>query len=55
MLASSLGYGFLLDEADALANRRAGKAVLNVGAGEPGEPEAEARICLSRWRATTWR
>ena len=47
VLASSLGYGFLLDEADALANRRAGKAVLNVGAGEPGEPEAEARICLA--------
>ena len=46
VLASSLGYGFLLDEADALANRRAGKAVLNVGAGEPGEAGGEARICL---------
>ena len=47
VLASSLGYGFLLDEADALANRRAGKAVLNVGAGDPGEDGGEARICLA--------
>ncbi len=41
VLASNLGYGFLLDEADALANRRAGKAVLNVG-----EDGGEARLCL---------
>ena len=40
VLASSLGYGFLLDEADALANRRAGKAVLNVD-------DDEARLCLA--------
>ena len=40
VMASSGGYGFLLDEADALANRRAGKAVLNVD-------EGEARLCLA--------
>ena len=43
VMASSLGYGFLLDEAEALANRRAGKAVLNVGDDKEG---GEARICL---------
>ncbi len=48
MLASNLGYGFLLDEAEALANRRAGKAVLNVGPQEGGDDKegGEARICL---------
>jgi topoisomerase IV subunit A len=40
VMASSGGYGFLLDEADAIANRRAGKAVLNVDDGE-------ARLCLA--------
>jgi topoisomerase-4 subunit A len=43
VLASSLGYGFVLDEAEALANRRAGKAVLNVG---EGKDAGEARVCL---------
>ena len=43
VMASSLGYGFLLDEAEALANRRAGKAVLNVGDDKEG---GEARLCL---------
>jgi topoisomerase-4 subunit A len=38
-MASSLGYGFLMPEDEALANRRAGKAVLNVD-------EGEARLCL---------
>jgi topoisomerase-4 subunit A len=39
VLASSLGYGFLMPEDEALANRRAGKAVLNVD-------EGEAQLCL---------
>jgi topoisomerase-4 subunit A len=39
VMASSLGYGFLMPEEEALANRRAGKAVLNVDDGE-------ARLCL---------
>ena len=34
MLASSAGYGFLVAEDELLANRRAGKAVLNVDGGE---------------------
>ena len=40
VMASSAGYGFLLNEDEALANRRAGKAVLNVD-------EGEARLCLA--------
>ncbi|WP_158915013.1 DNA topoisomerase IV subunit A [Caulobacter sp. S45] len=39
VMASSGGYGFLLNEDEALANRRAGKAVLNVDDGE-------ARLCM---------
>lgn len=39
VMASSGGYGFILNEDEAIANRRAGKAVLNVDDGE-------ARICL---------
>ena len=39
IMASSLGYGFLMPEEEALANRRAGKAVLNVDDGE-------AQLCL---------
>jgi len=39
IMASSLGYGFLMPEEEALANRRAGKAVLNVD-------EGEAQLCL---------
>jgi topoisomerase-4 subunit A len=34
VVASSAGYGFLLPEDEALANRRAGKQVLNVDGGE---------------------
>ncbi len=40
VLASSAGYGFLMNEDEALANRRAGKQVLNVD-------EGEARLCLA--------
>jgi topoisomerase-4 subunit A len=39
IMASSLGYGFLMLEDEALANRRAGKAVLNVD-------EGQAQVCL---------
>ena len=39
VLASSGGYGFLVAEDELLANRRAGKAVLNVDDGE-------SRLCL---------
>jgi topoisomerase-4 subunit A len=38
VIASSAGYGFLLTEDEAVANRKAGKQVLNVD-------EGEARIC----------
>ena len=41
VLASSAGYGFVTTEDELLANRRAGKAVLNVG-GEDGE----TRLCI---------
>ena len=34
MLASSGGYGFVLPEDEALANRKAGKQVMNVDEGE---------------------
>ena len=39
VIASSAGYGFLLNEDDAVANRRAGKAVLNC-------EDAPALLCL---------
>ena len=39
VLASSSGYGFLVAEDELLANRRAGKSVLNVDGGE-------SRLCL---------
>ncbi len=39
IIASTSGYGFLLSEDDALANRKAGKQVLNVDGGE-------ALLCL---------
>ncbi len=40
VLASSTGYGFVMSEDEAVANRRAGKQALNVDDG------AQARICL---------
>ena len=44
VLASSAGYGFLVAEDELLANRRAGKAVLNVDPGSPGG--GETRLAL---------
>ena len=44
VLASSAGYGFLVAEDELLANRRAGKAVLNV---DPSAADGgESRLCL---------
>ena len=40
VLASSTGYGFVMSEDEAVANRRAGKQALNLDDG------AEARVCL---------
>ena len=40
VLASSSGYGFIAEEEDLIANRKAGKQVINVD-------EGKARICLA--------
>ena len=42
LLASGAGYGFVMSEDEALANRRAGKQVLNLG----DDAGAEAKLCL---------